>query len=206
MDISKNKIYQIVDKYFAYSLATLFIVFIFLGVYFVIYPQYVKFQNSGKQTYQQSVTVLAQRQQYLADLKTMEQYYQQLDKRLLVVVNQVLPKASSDELFAEIEAMFNKTSFTVQSINIASAIPTGTTTKNPTTKATNNAGELKDFTRTQVTVNIVGNNTSYEEFKKLLNQLENNAHIFELSSLSYNPAADSYTLLLQVYQRNLVQS
>ncbi|MFA5995115.1 MAG: hypothetical protein WCW27_03560 [Patescibacteria group bacterium] len=202
MDISKNKIYQIVDKYFAYSLAIIFGVLILFGGYFIIYPQYVKFQNSGKQTYQQSVTVLEQRQQYLADLKTMEQYYQQLDKRLLVVVNQVLPAATTEQLFAEIEAVFSKTNFTVQSINIANTAPTSPTTS-PASGATNNTGVPKGFTRTQVTVNIVGNNTNYEDFKKLLQQLENNARILELSSLSYSPGADSFTLLLQVYQRNL---
>lgn len=188
MDISKTKAYIAIERNYSYILAGIFLVSVGVGVYFMILPQYYSVRNISAATYQQSLQVLAQRQQYLDDLQVMDENYQKLDKRILSYMPKILPQLEPALLFAEIEAMFRDSKFKVQSMNIVPATtPTATSAKTL-------------YTVTQVTVNITGEGaTSYADYKELLRQFEQSAHLIELGSLSYNPGATSYTFMLKMY-------
>lgn len=188
MDISKTKAYLTLEQYYSYVLAGIFFVTVGLGLYLIILPQYYSAQNTSATAYQQSLQLLTQRQQYLADLQVMEANYQKLDTHILSYMHQILPELAPAVAFTEVEALFQKSKFTVQSINI---VP-----ETPGQPAANAKGL---YTVTQVNVNIVGDAATYADFKDLLQQLEHNAHLIELGSLSYNANATSYTLSFKIY-------
>lgn len=192
-DILKTKAYILLDRYYPYVLIGVLTVVVALGLYSIILPQYYGVQNTSAATYQQSAAMLTEREHYLNDLQVMEANYTKLDKRMLSYMYKILPKLPPEMLFAEIEGILRKSKFTVQSINISpGAAGVADSAVAPTT--------TKDlYSVTQVSVNVIGKGTSYADFKELLQQFENSAHLIELGSLTYNSSVDSYTLVLKIY-------
>ncbi len=191
LDISKTKIYISIEHYYGYILAVVFSVFVLSGFYWIVLPQYYSVQNTSQIVYNQSAAMLAERQQYLTDLQAMEAHYKTIDKNLLIYMHNILPEVVPEMTFAEIEAIIRQSKFSIQSINIA---PLEAKSADATSLETSRL-----YSVTQVTVNISSTDTSYTNFKELMQTLENSAQLIELDTLSYNPQASDYTLTFKLY-------
>lgn len=162
-----------------------------------IWPQYQRMQSAGTLQYRDITTVIEQRQVYIQDLETMQQEYEQLDQRIVRAIDVALPIGYSDgPVFAEIEQLFQGSGFTVQSVNVASA-----------SGANSNADGVALETPTlydlvSISVNLTSADAvTYEDFKQLLQQIEQYPHLMNLESLTYAPNTSSYTFVLKTYQR-----
>lgn len=158
-----------------------------------IWPQYQRIQSAGTLQYRDITTVIEQRQAYIQDLETMQQEYEQLDQRIVRAIDVALPIGYSDgPVFAEIEQLFQGSGFTVQSVNVASASGVDSVALETPT--------LYDIV--SISVNVTSADAvTYEQFKQLLQQIEQYPHLMNLESLTYAPNTSSYTFVLKTYQR-----
>lgn len=162
-----------------------------------IWPQYQRMQSAGTLQYRDITTVIEQRQAYIQDLETMQQEYEQLDQRIVRAIDVALPIGYSDgPVFAEIEQLFQGSGFTVQSVNVASTSGADSSVDSVALKTPT----LYDMV--SISVNLTSADAvTYEDFKQLLQQIEQYPHVMNLESLTYAPNTSSYTFVLKTYQR-----
>lgn len=193
MNSSTNTITQFLDKYyraFSMIIAALMIV---LGWWLLLWPQYQALTDSGVLQYQTALVTLGEHQHYLADLQTMAERYQTIDRRVFYAVNTLVPPHRDQELlFADLENVFANTAFTITSMNVASQSTTDKTT----------VSALPDtIALVTVSVNVATTDPSYSNFKELLKRIQQSAQLLNLQSLNYAPGSSSYTFIFTSYER-----
>ncbi len=220
MQITTETTNSFLTKYYLYLAIAIVIGICALGGVFLLWPQYQNLQNSGVLEYKSAITTLQSRQEYLQNLKLMEENYKQLDKRLVRTMNTVLPEyQDSVLLFEEIELLLTSADLQVQSMNIASGASAQSTVADVPQPADDtqlleaeNLDATTDTEKTQaslaknieqitVTVNITSKNNNYNNFKQFLVSLEQYNHLIELESMSFTPATDGTTLVFTTYQQ-----
>ncbi|MBI2415293.1 MAG: hypothetical protein HYV33_01370 [Candidatus Kerfeldbacteria bacterium] len=187
--MESNRWLQFIERYYS-LLATLVVVgVIIIGSSTLLLPQYNRLQQSGVLEYDNTLQALQERQQYVHNLAVMSENYQQLDLRLLRLIDVVLPpQYNRATVFAELEATLDDSNISVQSINVAAA---------PTTAS--------DTTTMVESINLTVNaslvDSSYPAFKQLLQHIESTSHLLDLQVVTYTPSNQSLTLQLKTYAR-----
>lgn len=220
MQLTTETTNSFLGKYYWYiALAVVVSVFGF-GGFFLLWPQYQSLQNSGVLEYQSAVNTLKTRQQYLFDLQTMTEHYNELDQRLVRSIDLVLPEYRDTEIvFEELELLFANSGVKIQSMNIASSAETAaaeieaasseeepvlTEVAETTTEiSADPVAALKNIEKINVTVNLASQQSSYEQFKTFLTTLEQHDHLIELESMAFSPTTEGMTLVFSTYQQTI---
>jgi len=191
---------------------------IFWQVLFV--QQYDSLQTSGVLRYNQLSATIAQREQYLRDLQTMQTNFLALDHRLLRDLPVVLPNDyASADVFSEIEQLFSDTGLSVRSVNISTlgqlAVDPAEATEeelaaaatNATSVGLNEVYEIVSITVSAAVETPAGTSAaetasiSYSDFKKVLRRIEQQRHLLNLEQVVYSPTSSNFTLILKTYQQ-----
>lgn len=162
----------------------------------LLLPEYERLVATGSGEYEDLNSTITLHEQYLADLHMMESNYNQMDQRVMRILDSIVPEQyASGPVFASIEQLFVGSKFTVQSINVSAD-----TTANPDDAATTTSEEI--FQPIAVSVNLIGSaDASYTNFKALLERIERNPQIMNINSMSYAPGSNAFTFVLHTYQR-----
>jgi hypothetical protein len=132
----------------------------------------------------------------LARLKDLLAVYNSLDKKNIDKINFIAPvKQNKEELFTEINYLVSKSQLVLLSVALSGggAYQDRGIFKN-TTEKNNQAEKIES-----VSVNLSISGTDYSAFKALLDLLENNLRLIDVTSLSFDPKSESTTLTMDVY-------
>lgn len=218
---------SVLTRYYYYWALAVFLLIGFIFWQVVLIKQYDSLLNSGVLRHEQLLTAIAEREQYLVDLQTMEANYLALDHRLLRDLPVVLPSNyTAADVFSEIDQVFAGTGLFVQNINVSTLGQTANTVE-PAASGDGDVGmtatEISKTDRNQVyeivliTINAAvelppgaDENESaalaYADFKQVLRHIEQQRHLLNLEQIVYSPTASNYTLILKTYQlTNTVQ-
>jgi Tfp pilus assembly protein PilO len=195
---------QFLNRYYRYLSLILILVIIIIGYFSLLLPQYRKLKDTGIFENKEAENMLAEREQYLADLREMRQAYDELEIRAWRSLDNILP--AEDEiylLFAQMEVFARDNNLILTSINIndgsIDAAATGQSVANKAIDPSNVSVKPADNIRTvSLSLNLTGIN-SYENFKQFLDSIENNVRILDLRSLAYSPGNNTYTVTLTTY-------
>ena len=169
-----------------------------LGWLFVLQGQYQQLSENGLLTFQQTAEDLASRQNYLGELRLSEQSYNELNVERIRLMERILPIGlEKNQLVADVQAFADAAGMTIYGIDAtlggtAVASEDGATTQ--TQLFTN-----KKIQTAVISVNIAGENNSYEELKSFLDMLESFVPVLDLRSINYTPETSSFALQLYTY-------
>lgn len=172
--------------------------------------QYEHLQERGFIGQQVAMDERDQRQQYLDQLKQMNNSYTAVDTERIQQMNVVLPDGiDATAIMAYLQRLADAASMHVLSVDVvesaSSTITTGTTTaanaNTPGNSDTAAATLPASIGRAVITLNIESVTGSYDELKDFLNLLQSSVPLLDLRNLSYSPSSSSFALQLETYYR-----
>jgi len=200
--LSEEQINQFLNQYYRYLVWCLVVLVLTIGIFTLLLPQYHRLKDTGIFENKEAKSNLAERENYLADLRNMQQNYDDLEIRAWRSLDNILPKESDIYLlFAQMETLARDNGLVLMSINIndGSAVVTEQAPSSKVEKPTAVDNSVADNIKTvNLSLNLEGVD-SYENFKLFLDNLENNARILDIKSLSYSPEKSTYTVTLSTY-------
>lgn len=202
--LSEEQINRFLNQYYRYLVWCLVILVLIIGIFTLLLPQYHRLNDTGIFENKEAESNLAERENYLADLRNMQQSYDDLEIRAWRSLDNILPKEGDVYLlFAQMETLARDNGLILSSININDGLNTDTdaqtkASKTAKTTATTNTSIADNIKTVNISLNLEGIN-SYENFKLFLDSIENNARILDIKSLSYSPEKSTYTVTLSTY-------
>ena len=192
-----------------------------IGSYVILWPQYVHVRDVSYRNYAVGAGAVNELQADVDEIAAIVKDYEAMDKRSYRLMDRVIPPAQeSSQLFEEFEQFFKDSPFQLVSINVTS---TSTPAIEPGSEvvvepaAEFNFGELADQTAAesvdehlsdmgvdtiQLSLNVQGGNGTYQEFKDMLNQIEQYTRILDLETVTFSSGNNSYTLVITTYQQS----
>ncbi len=188
---------------FKITTAVVVILVIILAFFIFINPKYKEARSIGVLDLEAKKKELAAKSNELSELKELENDYQGLNQAQLKEVEKILPRGVDfANLVGQIEALARDSNLTLDNISVTEGGVWGQTGESPAdeteTSSKKTTGASSDIYLLNVSVNFSGGGT-YEHFKLFLDNLENNLRILDLSSVSFTPDTQSYTLNLKTY-------
>ena len=200
--LSEEQINRFLNQYYRYLAWCLVVLVLLIGIFTLLLPQYHRLKDTGVFESKEAENILAERENYLGELRNMRQTYDDLEIRAWRNLDNILPRESDIYLlFAQMETLARDNGLVLVSINIndGSAAASQQTPNSKVEKPAVVNNSVADNIRTiNLSLNLEGIN-SYENFKLFLDNLENNARILDIKSLSYSPEKSTYTVTLATY-------
>ncbi|MFH0853743.1 MAG: hypothetical protein V1853_05050 [bacterium] len=187
---------KLIFEQFRYILIAVAVIILVVGYVIIIGPELNEIRQLGLSDRNTEQKLLEDRGEYLTRVEEMLDRYDDLNKRSLEELDQVLPKKSDiADLFVIVDDLVEQSDLQLNSIAIAPAslsqpgaassqqsVNTGSTSAGQNTLLLNTG--LKSF---DISISVSGGR-SYEHFKEFLTNIENSLRIFNVQSLNFNPA------------------
>lgn len=172
------------------------------GYFFLLKPKYDSISaltSSGKQQESEYERL----QGRLDQLLRLKRAYESIDKIDLEKVGEILPDAPlKDELLARIENMIKRNGLLLTSLQIEEVMPEKRTSRLDDTGTPGGVAKEKDelgndVGKIKISMDIVG--TDYMNLKRLLDVIENNTRLLDVSRLSFSPETNKTSLEILAY-------
>jgi len=192
----KNKNLQLKLAMLKYSkLITAFLVVVIAAssYYFILEPKYQQVGIGGKYNLDTLKSEVANRKEYLANLKKLISDYKSISQEELKKVKQVLPTEKDiPGLFVQLQALAESHSLFLSGVSINEAAPAA---KAKTERSS--GGEIKKL---NLSISVVGSeNNGYEKLKEFLTALEDNLRLFDINAVYFSPDSPAYSLEVFTY-------
>ncbi|MFH1598496.1 MAG: hypothetical protein ABIB97_05545 [Patescibacteria group bacterium] len=191
-----GKLIKFTSKYFK-AVMIVIIIIVFIICYFgFLNPKIKNIREYSIYDYQENDKRLAERQNYLEGLKSVEEQYQQWRKEELEKVDKALPTGQDyPGIFSQMEKLVADAGYLVTNISISQvAEPSKKTNQKPSTQLPSNVNMLN------VQINVAAPaDYGYDNFKTLLDTMENNIRLIDVTSLNFDPNNSSFRLNLRTY-------
>lgn len=203
----KEKLNKFLNDYYRPLSIAMAVVVLIVGSLSLIWPQYNQLKTKGMLEQKEAKRILAERTQYLDSIEQMKSQYDKLSFRAWQSLEYILPQQNEIYLlFAQLESLAKENKVFLSSINITdnsntAAITGGVASQPPAAVVPNanpNQAVPNNIQTTSININISGLN-SYEQFKQFLNNIENNIRLLDISSISYEPSTNAYSLTFTTY-------
>lgn len=200
----KTVVINIITQYFRYVVILVIIIVVALGYFFVLGPKYTILKEMGILNYGAKVQELDSKKQDLEKLRELKETYSQLNKAQIENLELILPSQEDiPSLFSQFESLALANGLVLNNISItkAEAAPA----------ETEKEGQLglggEETTPAETTQGVLTLNVAlsfqvgggYDNLKNFLDILENNMRIVDLTSLSYTPETEAYSINLKTY-------
>ncbi len=201
-----QKIGLFVISYLRWLIIVAVVVVLVAGYFFLIGPKYKKIMQLTENDSQQAEIDYSKKKKELADLGTLATiYHHDIDADEIKKIDALLPAENpEEELFTQLEYLVAGNGLVMTSLVIS-----------PEKEATASQGDVPEQARSQeektqpaitlpkeigkikANLNIIG--VDYQGLKNILNTLENNLRIMDITYLNYAPPDGTLTLELYTY-------
>jgi Tfp pilus assembly protein PilO len=192
LDSFSKKIKLIFTKYYIIVLVIVVLVIFAVGYFILISGTVNKIQTIGLVEIKNKQLELASKKATLTRLQQLQKSYNTVTSEEIKQLNAFLPlKSDIPYLVIELKKFVESNGLILGSIDVGPL----TTTEAPATGAPAAANTV-----TKLTINLlVSKLDSYSALKEFLDKLSRNQPLLELTSISYVPGNDSYSLNLTTY-------
>lgn len=171
-----------------------------LGWLLLLNREVQSIQASGALGYQDAVLRLEQAEQRLAELKQMEQAYEDLSQERLAQVDPVLPIGlNPPAVISNIESFASSTGLEILSIDVVQPETVDELAPPVTEEVGAPVFSDPNIQTATITLNVDSEQGSYNELKRFLDTLESFVPVYDLRTISYVPDTTSFALQLQTY-------
>ncbi|MBI2411541.1 MAG: hypothetical protein HYV32_06645 [Candidatus Kerfeldbacteria bacterium] len=176
-----------------------------IGWFTFLRQQYEHLQERGFIGQQAAMEERNQRQQYLDQLKQMNDAYAAVDTERLQQMNVVLPEGiDATATMAHLQRLADAASMHVLSVDVVESASSATNA-NANTSGNTDAAAITTLPtsigRAVITLNIESATGSYDALKDFLNLLQSSTPLLDLRNLSYSPSSSSFAVQLETYYR-----
>lgn len=183
---NNNGLNIFLNRYFNILLALALIIFLAVGYFIWLRPKF----DSTFTTIQTSIAgqqkLYAQEEARLVSLRGMAELYKKIDPNDLNKFNGLLPDVyAPEQLFGELEEIISQQGLIIGSISFSPLVET-------------NSPDLPVSVR-RISVNLSVGAVDYRGLKNLLNTLETNLRLFDITNVSFSPADSAVQLKMDTY-------
>jgi hypothetical protein len=187
---------KFLNDYFHWIVAIIVMIILVFGYFLLLKPRYD--QATGY------ISILSQRNQVdfnsknneLDKIKALLNDYNSIDKNYIDKVNVIAPVIKNkEELFSEINYLVSRDQLFLQSISLGEV--SGYTDSNLI--AMRVADQKISGNIQSVTVNISIFGTDYQGLKNILSVIENNLHLMDVPTLTFDPTGNSTIMTINTY-------
>jgi len=191
-----NQIIKLATKYYRVVIIVVILLIALICYFTFLGPKISKIREYRVFDYKKKQSELTERQQYLADLKVLNDHYNQWQQEELEKIEKVLPSTEDyPSIFAQYEKLISDAGYNLTDISIYKSAETSKKNKADTfSLSSGNIGVLN----IQISVSAP-EDYGYDNFKTLLNTIENNLRLIDVTSLSFEPNRTSFRLSLKTY-------
>lgn len=188
----KNSLNLFLNDYFNIFIVVLVIIVLAAVYFLVIKPKYDLTMAAIKVNIEQQQKLYAEQVKKLNNLKTISNLYSKISPADLKKFNGVLPdQYVKESLFGELEEIVTQNGFILSSVTID---------KEEAVAA--EEGSVKSAKVGTLNLHLSISSIDYAGFKNLLRLLETNLRLFDITSLSFSPGANTANLTLTTYYYN----
>lgn len=201
----KTIVYVLLKNYKIIS-AVIAVLVLGFGTLLILSPKYDTIQNQGLLNADAKTELLAARQEYLVGLNSMINKYRTISQAQVDRLSQVLPPEQQlPELFVMLDQIGRDAGFEVERINLSPQSSGSTAPAKAPSSETGESGVapaptgLSKISSIGIVVGVKTESLTYGKFKQMLEILEQNIRIFDVTSISYGPDAESFTINMTTY-------
>lgn len=191
---NQNSVNLFLNSYFNIIIVFIVIVVFLVSYLVVIKPKYDETMAAIKLNIEQQQKLYTDQQKKLNSLKTVANLYKKISSENLKKFNSVLPDTYIKErLFGEFEEMVDQSGFILSSVSLQA---------DEKEKPADITAEDTSASSTKIgTVNLelAVSAIDYTGFKNLVKLMENNLRLFDITKVTFSPAANSATIVLSTY-------
>ncbi len=203
----KQKVNGFLIKYFNLLAIVLAAIILIVGFFLLIKPKYNKISREIKLSNENSENKYNAAFAYLTQLNKLKAEYEKISPEDIKKIEIMLPSEKFyEELFVQLESIVLKNGLLLTSIEISpEELPSGkegadavkTRNNQPEKNKAASAGLPEEITKVKIAMNVAG--VDYLSLKNLLNALEKNLQLTDITNLSFSPDQKSAALEMYAY-------
>jgi len=165
----------------------LVVLIVSLSYFLVIAPKYESISIGGQYDLDALIQKREQQQQYLAQLKLLNENYQRISQGDASKLDKVLPSQKDiPGLFIQLQALAAENNFRLIAVNIDEEADQAI-----------DENKIAGIKRLNISLNLVGGN--YLSLKQFLEDVESNLRIFDVNAVYFSPDSENYSVNLFTY-------
>lgn len=189
----KKRTYTFINQFYIYIAIFLVIIMVVAGYFFFFKQEYGKIREVGIVDLQGKQNELEAKRSRLSEIEKAHESFKKISGEEIKKIATILPKGKdTPSLLIEMEALAKENGLILSGIDIAE-----TGAISVPVQAQEGAASL-NIKKININFKIQGIN-SYDKFKTFLSSIEKDIRLLDLNSLTYSPAADSYSISLVTY-------
>jgi hypothetical protein len=192
------------NNYFNIILALVLVLFLLVAYLVFLNPKFQATQAAIQANTEEKRVLYETTQKRLASLKAIYDVYQKISPADLQKFNSVLPdNYVRERLFGELEEIIGRGGWLISDINISPAsnapkeivaVPAGKGGVGP-----NSASVLGNKKIGTINIQLSVAAIDYSGLKNLLNILETNLRLFDITNIEFSPSGNSVTVMITTY-------
>lgn len=183
---NNNRVSLFLNLYFNAFLALALIIFLAISYFVVLKPKFDVTLTAIQISIADQQKIYAQEEAKLAGLRSMAELYKKIDSGDLSKFNKLLPDFyAPEQLFGELEEIISKQGLIVGSISLNPPVETGS------------AALPASVGRLSISLSLGA--IDYRGLKNLLNTLETNLRLLDVTKVSFSPEGSAATLEIDTY-------
>ncbi|MDD4901778.1 MAG: hypothetical protein PHE24_01450 [Patescibacteria group bacterium] len=184
------------SDYFNWIVGGVVVAIFIIGFFVLLLPKYGQTVDYLNISNQQEILDASAKRDELSKIQQLLTAYNKIDKQYIDKVNAIAPVIKNkEELFSELNYLVSVNQLFLQSISLSSTATYQDQNIVPI------APQEKAISGSLETVNIVLSvkGTTYESFKNLLSDLENNLRLMDVLSIKFSPSGQTTSLIINAY-------
>lgn len=201
---NNNNTNLFLNNYFNIILALILILFLAAAYLLFLNPKFQATKETIQANTEEKRVLYETTQKRLASLKAIYDVYQKISPADLQKFNSVLPdNYVRERLFGELEEIIGRGGWLISDINISPAsdapkeivaVPAGKGGVGP-----NSASVLGNKKIGTISIQLSVSAIDYSGLKNLLNILETNLRLFDVTNIEFSPSGNSATVMITTY-------
>lgn len=203
----KNTVNIFLNRYFSAIALVVAVIILISGYLFLVRPKYKQIVNDIESAGEEESLNYSKRQKYLSQLKELKAEYRKISQEDIEKIKIMLPGTNNrEELLAQMEKIITKNGFLLTSLSVEDIEPRQEKIAIPAkSKTADNKNLIKpaakiSVNKVKINMNIIG--TDYSGLKKLLDVIENNLRLIDITNLSFSPNGNTTSLEMYAYYAN----
>lgn len=197
---TQNKLNRWLNKYFALIIVAVLIIFLLLAYWLVLAPKINQTKEIIQRNLEQQQNLYLISKRKLTNLQALEEMYKKINPADLQKFNAVLPDSYPPEkLFGEIAEIVSRGGWLISeiSLEVESEILDDGSPRDDKDAEEMAARQITNIERINIKVGV--DNLDYAGFKRLLNMLETNLRLLDVSELEFFPSDRQAIFVLTTY-------
>jgi len=185
-------------KYFYWLLVLLILIILLLFYIFIFQPQLSKGLTLRSFALRDNIQYLEVLEKQKSEVEKLLTDYQNLQRTSSTLMEDILPlEQEIPNLILQLDALTRQSGLILSSFSLSEPVSRGTEVQSEDSMVEGEKEATGSLARLNISLILKGGD--YQALKRLVTAIESNLRLFDIISLTFNPASDSFNLSLRTY-------